>query len=91
MSVVNYWFGMEHKVALYQITGGRVGMGVGRAGTSRDFDWLRWSVCGLPFRDLDSLCYTILLRRVKLISCPLKGRGGSSNCLMNTVLPIKGG
>lgn len=22
MSVVNYWFGMEHEVALYQITGG---------------------------------------------------------------------
>ena len=27
MSVANYWFGMEYEVALYQITGGRVGMG----------------------------------------------------------------
>lgn len=25
MSVVNYWFGMEHEMALYQIIGGKKG------------------------------------------------------------------
>lgn len=36
MSVVNYWFGMEHEMALYQIIGKEK-----RAGTGGDPRWLR--------------------------------------------------
>lgn len=36
MSVVNYWFGIGHETALYQIIGGEK-----RAGISRVPHWLR--------------------------------------------------
>lgn len=36
MSVVNYWFGIGHEMALYQIIGGEK-----RAGISRVPHWLR--------------------------------------------------
>lgn len=46
MSVVNYWFGTAHEMALYQIIGGEKKY---RVGTNRHPNWLRGndSVCEL--------------------------------------------
>lgn len=72
MSVVNYRFGMEHEVALYQITvGGGAGTGLVPAGTSAGLGGVVVTVSS--FSETWTACYKILLRRMKLISCPLKG------------------
>lgn len=47
MSVVNYWFGMEHEMALYQIIGEekRAGMGLGRVTVSVSSFSETWRAC----------------------------------------------
>lgn len=52
MTAVNYWFGMERGMALYQIIGG--GKGLVSAETPTRFR-KRDGVCELLLRDLESL------------------------------------
>ena len=83
MSAVNEWFGMEHEVALYQITAGIKGWLQQRPRPVWVKSWCLWAPSQRPGQLVD--CYKILPRMKKLKSYLLSvcqgvssTRGGSS-------------